>query len=300
MEKEDKIFEQFKSAAENAEAKDFPAMDKVWNRIEDKLDNKKDKKAMLLWKKIAVAASLLLVTTLGYQFFKNNPNQIKPSEITVSADSTKTKTPNANAVVTLESTNPAIKTNAEQILQKQIKPSTQVAVSEGTKADDNLASPNSISTVTQGYFKSPTVAKTEEYKSESKKEKTKDVEVFIDKKNQVSNDKMEEPLVVIDNKVEKKNIKDIEFDEADSLVVLKEPLYIINGVEYTEKEMFGQNPTSPYAPLKKQEIETLSILQDEKAIELYGNKGKKGVVIITTKNGKPKTASLIPASKKAK
>ena len=58
-------------------------------------------------------------------------------------------------------------------------------------------------------------------------------------------------------------------------------------MNYSEEELFGPNPTSPYSPLNKQLIETISILQDEKAVSIYGEKGKNGVVIITTKDGKP-------------
>ena len=292
MEKEDKIFEQFKSAADNAETKDFAAMDKVWSRVEDKLDNKKDKKDKLLWKKIAVAASLLLFTTLGYQFFKNSSNKIKSNE-TITATDTIKKATLKNAIVASDSVNPAIKKDAEQILQKQLIKYSKVAIAKNSETikGELYPKPSSTTATSNQYWYSTTKTNSEDLKLESRKDDAKDVEMLIQKKNQVSNDKMEEPLVVINNKVEKKSIKEIEFDEADSLVVLKEPLYIINGIEYTEKEMFGPNPTSPYAPLKKQDIETLTILQDEKAIELYGNKGKKGVVIITTKNGKPVTAS---------
>ena len=76
-------------------------------------------------------------------------------------------------------------------------------------------------------------------------------------------------------------------ENVESLVVLDEPLYIIDGVYYSENDLFGNNPTSPYAPLNKQEIKTITILQDTEAVAKYGEKGKKGVVIITTKNGKP-------------
>ena len=40
MENQDKLYNQFKSAAENAETKDFPGMENVWNRVEQKLDTK--------------------------------------------------------------------------------------------------------------------------------------------------------------------------------------------------------------------------------------------------------------------
>ncbi|MES2410317.1 MAG: hypothetical protein V4535_02615 [Bacteroidota bacterium] len=286
MENNESLFNEIKSAAENAETKHFPGMEKVWNRVEEKLDNKEDKKAVWRWKKIAVAASLLLIATLGYQFFKTNQNDIKPSEIVTSTDTIKRINPTANPTVISEPVNPAIKKDAEEILHKQIKPETQVAM-EAKQEVDEITNVNSI---TQSYF-APSAAKTEDYKFEVIKEKTNDIELFMDKSTKVSNDRKEEPLVVIENKVVKKKLENIEFDQADSLVVLKEPLYIINGIEFSEQEVFGPNPTSPYTPLNKQEIETLTILQDEKAIEQYGKKGSKGVVIITTKNRKPVTAS---------
>ena len=40
MENQDKIFEQFKNAANNAEQQDFPGIDKVWSSVEGKLDQK--------------------------------------------------------------------------------------------------------------------------------------------------------------------------------------------------------------------------------------------------------------------
>ena len=73
----------------------------------------------------------------------------------------------------------------------------------------------------------------------------------------------------------------------DEILLLTNPLYIINGNYYSEQQMFGENATSPYAPLTKQDIETLTILQGEKAISIYGERGKNGVVLITTKGGKP-------------
>jgi hypothetical protein len=96
------------------------------------------------------------------------------------------------------------------------------------------------------------------------------------------------PFVVINGEVAQKGKKNMNDIEIESLVELKEPLYIINGVNYSEKEMFGPNPTSPYAPLDQQEITELKILLEEDAVKIYGEKGKKGVVIVTTKNNKPK------------
>lgn len=81
MDNQDKIFEKIKNAAHKAEEKDFPAFEKVWMRVEEKLDKKEDKKAIALWKKVAVAASLLLFFSLGYQFIKTDSNTIAPKGI---------------------------------------------------------------------------------------------------------------------------------------------------------------------------------------------------------------------------
>lgn len=66
MKHQDKLFEAFKKASDQEENKDFPAMEKVWTRVEEKLDRKKDRKAIILWQRIGIAASVLLIATLGY------------------------------------------------------------------------------------------------------------------------------------------------------------------------------------------------------------------------------------------
>ena len=296
MENEDKIFDQFKSAANKAEDSHFTAMGKVWQRVEEKLDNTKTKNATVLWKKIAVAACLLLFGTLGYEFFREEKPKTNTNQIIVANDSAKIKTQAEDAIVTAAPNHPALKKDAVEILEKQIGTAPKVAMeSIGEIRSDNavtLASPSTVNPVQSA----PVVSQIQSEDNASVKTtiQSSDVEMLMQKSRKASSAHKEEPLVVIDNKVEKSRIQDIEFNDDESLIILNEPLYIINGTEYTEKEMFGPNPTSPYYPLKKQEIETISILQDEKAIEIYGEKGKKGVVVITTKNGKP------VASKKAK
>lgn len=66
MKHQDKMFEAFKKASDQEENIDFPAMEKVWTRVEEKLDRKKDRKAIILWQRIGIAASVLLIATLGY------------------------------------------------------------------------------------------------------------------------------------------------------------------------------------------------------------------------------------------
>ncbi len=311
MENQDKLFEQFKKAAEHSETKDFPAMEKVWSRVEEKLDNKVLQKESQLWKKIAVAASLLLLFTLGYQFFKPETNiTIPENEIVNETDNNSTVPGFENKqeeIVTTE--NPLIKKDADKIVNNQIDKQTQigflekshnelredyiskdtVATNGAVEESDALSKSNSNSNqwLSQQHFSAISVkhaAKEEAESSERKKAKAE------------STQKKAEPLVVLDGKAvttksKGENFRDgvthLDPEDVETIEILKEPLYIINGVHYSEEELFGPNPTSPYAPLNNQEIESTSILQGEMAVSLYGEKGKKGVVIITTKNGKP-------------
>lgn len=54
------------------------------------------------------------------------------------------------------------------------------------------------------------------------------------------------------------------------------PLYIIDNKEPSVNEMKALEP---------KDIESISVLKDQSAIEAYGSKGKNGVIIITTKKG---------------
>ena len=61
MNQEEKIYQKIREASQKAEENSFPGMDKVWNRVEEKLDTKIIKKKSEVWKKLAIAASFLIV-----------------------------------------------------------------------------------------------------------------------------------------------------------------------------------------------------------------------------------------------
>jgi Ca-activated chloride channel family protein len=117
MENQDKIFDKIKNASQKAEEKDFPAFEKVWMRVEEKLDKKEDKKIIALWKKLAVAASFLLFFSLGYQFLKTDskiivPNGTKENSVVIQEK---------QETNTTEKPSESIKPDAEVILKKQIE-----------------------------------------------------------------------------------------------------------------------------------------------------------------------------------
>lgn len=317
MDNQDKIFDKFKEAAQNAELKDFPGMEKVWSRVEDKLDKKEDKKTIALWKKIAIAASLLLLISLGSQFFlSDKTKEIQNNKVVVN-DSVEKKFQNPAVEkdgVAVENPEIVPKEDAVKILDKQIQQQQKVAVNEikvsiteatgsGTAKEivpDAVFAPAPVQAAPKYAEEEVTVEqdKNESFGYSKAVQKESARVAFAEKQSSVKA-KKSAPLVVINgnamansddakkDKMMSSEMSNVEPSNVDSLVILDEPLYIIDGIYYSENDLYGPNPTSPYAPLDKQEIKTITILQDLEATSKYGEKGKKGVVIITTKTGKP-------------
>ncbi|MCC9066691.1 hypothetical protein [Flavobacterium piscisymbiosum] len=309
MDNQDKIFNKFKEAAENSEQKDFPGMDKVWARVEDKLDKKEDKKAIALWKKIAIAASLLLLISIGSQFIKSDKTTIQNSTIVNKEKIEQNILEKNESVVSSES--PLVpKPEAVKILDKPIisennATETTVYVTEavGAGSADAIIIEEPANAPVQADYAieednndlKDKAAQNSDYSRTVERESAK--VAFADKQSQMT--KKSAPLIVLNgnaiahsddqkrDKMMQAELSNLQPENVDSLVVLDAPLYIIDGIYYSENDLFGKNPTSPYAPLNKQEIKTITVLQDLEATSKYGEKGKKGVVIITTKTGKP-------------
>lgn len=71
MENQDKIF---KDAAHKAEDKGFARMDAVWNRVEEKLDNKKQRTIAAWYKYTGIAAVFVLFMGIGFFMLTNEKN----------------------------------------------------------------------------------------------------------------------------------------------------------------------------------------------------------------------------------
>ena len=78
MENKDKIYDQFKEAATKAEDKGFARMDAVWNRVEEKLDAKKERRTAIRWKYTGIAALFLLFMGIGTYVLNNNGPVLAP------------------------------------------------------------------------------------------------------------------------------------------------------------------------------------------------------------------------------
>lgn len=187
MENQDKIFEQFKDASKKAETKDFPAMEKVWNRVEEKLDKKDDKKTIALWKKIGIAASLLLFFSLGYQFLKTdettidtpkNPIVTQEKENTISNSEKEAVVDNSDITVKPEKT----ETKTSKTIKSKavsIKTDDAVAVAEDTKETEEV------------YSKAAEIAGVEITQAEPKAETLKEAKIIVaeTKTDPVTNEK---------------------------------------------------------------------------------------------------------------
>lgn len=302
MENQDKLYEQFQQASQKAESKGFPAMDKVWARVEDKLDHKVLKNENKLWKKIAIAASFLLLFTLGYQSFKDNREVIEPQNTVVNTEIEATKT---DAIIIekeekIETPSLVNTQEAEKIIQGKIATQETVAIVENDAKEPVVEASDAETTSDKQKAqkeKSPGYFNTRKFNAVGVQSSLAAKETAHDSIRTEQITPRKDPLFVVDGRamtnknddkldtlLKKENINN---EDIESFEILPEPLYIINGTEYSEEELFGSNPTSPYFPLDRQEILSTTVLLEKEATAIYGEKGKKGVVIISTKNGKP-------------
>ena len=292
---EEKLYKKIQQAAENAEQKDFPGMEKIWARVEDKLETQTLQKEKHLWKKLAVAASIVLVGTLAFFLLQEKENVIIPENTITTIDSSKNSIPTPETANGLVNTSPEIKKEAEQILQQQIVIQNNIVINDTinykSKKEVMIPTPIAMEEVQE-------MAKTSlvpSYISMSNsasinnsgylaKGKRYDVTMNSAEKTQEKDKKIaNDNLVLVDGKLTKESLSNLNPDDIDSIIELKEPIYFINGVEYSEESLFGENPTSPYAPLSKQKIEKIEVIQPVDAVKIYGKKGEKGVVIISIK-----------------
>lgn len=81
-----------------------------------------------------------------------------------------------------------------------------------------------------------------------------------------------------------------------------EPLYIVDGVPFTMRDNYGAGGISgfiqtgfvgpaygqsPFFSINPYDIESIEVLKDADATAIYGSRGANGVILITTKKGKP-------------
>lgn len=294
---EEKLYKKIQQAAENAEQKDFPSMGKIWARVEDKLETQTLQKEKHLWKKIAVATSIILVGTLTFLLLQPKENIIIPENNMTTIDTTRNNIKIPESANGFVNTNPVIKKEAEQILHQQIVIQNNIVINDTinyqSKKEMMLSTPIAMEEVSESAKTSLVPTNNNNILNAASmnnlgylvKGKRYDINISSvenaqEKDKKIAND----DLLLVDGELSKKSLSNLNPNEIESIIELKEPIYYINGVEYSEESLFGEKPTSPYAPLNKQKIDKIEVFQPEEAVKIFGKKGKNGVVILTIKN----------------
>lgn len=308
MKNQYKIENQYKKAAEKAETKDFASMEKVWSRVEEKLDAKEDKKTIATWKRIGIAASLLLVGTLGYNYF-NEQSPIEPKNPVVIENNE----PKTNQPIVVEETTVRDKEERVEILEKQLNKKTVVKTDVVTEketgevlveeSDDILLEEvvitgyvtttkskmtSAVSRVSSNQIEQLPKSKSRSKKSREGDKKANNTEIGYFNFDSYNSQNTPSNVVqqTLQGQVAGVNIQTNSGQPGQSESILirgrnsiqngTEPLFIVDGLPISKEEFSKLNPN---------EIGQIDVLKDASATALYGSRGSGGVIVITTKEG---------------
>lgn len=88
---------------------------------------------------------------------------------------------------------------------------------------------------------------------------------------------------------------DIRLRGIGSMNASNQPLYVVDGVIWDTDNMSGtdMSANNPLNSLNPSDIESTTILRDAASASLYGSRGANGVIVITTKQGKLDSRTLV-------
>lgn len=296
MENFEKNIDQFfnsesKKAEENT---NFPGFEKVWDKIENRLDEtekKSSKKVLPLWLPYSIAVSVILFFGINYLLnyndintvnlnstlgenthHNNNFDSVKIAKInqTIERNLVKENSNNNNFTQVENKFPQTVIANSSPEKEKQI------SEIDSKREDENENSANNDKVMMLAKSApSPTIAQNNSNNDtigiiETKKYKTAEVSkmAFNNKKTSEEFSTTAEAPAFSDFVAI--NDDDFKISQKHST----EPLYIIDG--YVADTKFLKN-------YNKRKITSLNIVEGENAKKLYGNLAKKGVVVITTK-----------------
>src|SRR5690554_413397 len=322
MENKDKnIDKHFRKLTEEQEPKSFPNMDKVWDNIEQKLDQKNKKKVVSFWKYAGIAAAVLVFVSLGIQFINNQPETEEfPSE-------------NNQRIVIDEK-------KAKEILDEELKSDEDIYAFEEVPQEDAVQEKtkvNELSSATEGQLEKEVVTSQEDFDdSTTSGQENREVsgyfktdgrqtggaekgsqgtgiaydfdmdEIIVDTYRTTSKSRSNTATSTVTSKTieGRPNASFIQTLQgqvsglniatgsgqpgANNTVVLRGLGSINNNTE--PLYIIDGMPMSAdkFHSLNQKDIENITVLKDAGATAIYGNRGANGVINITTKKGAKK------------
>lgn len=302
MENLNKIDQFFKEENKKFEENiSFPDFENVWGKIENRLDKTENKKKNIaLWLPYSIAASLVI--TIGLMFFFTQKSENR--EITIASSNAIQKSlnqDNSNSIdsVKLVEINQSIQKNIQktidenQLVSKKyisntnemiVTPQPSIIASSSININDenrNVLSAVEMAKQTKNDSAIVLAANILEEKEFERNSALKMMKVKVNAQSLAQ----ENPSRLADATnddlyTEQNRLEDVK------IIVNKEsqPLYIIDG--YVADTSFLRKYN-----LKK--ITSLNIIEGENAVQLYGDYGKKGVVVLTTKGLSSKEKLLL-------
>lgn len=272
---EEKLYKKIQQAAQNAEQKDFPGMENIWARVENKLETQTLQQEKHLWKKIAVAASIVLVGTLAFLLLQPKENIIVLENTITAIDTTKNEIPTPESANGFATTNPVIKKDAKEILQQQIVIQNNIVINDTI----NYSSRKEVTIHT------PMMLEEVQAKTSFAPELRNDASnaAFLSNQGYAAKGKAYSITTVSAEDISQEPIKEIMNND---FVIIRgqisqesangnEPLIVLNNHLVTKAILNDIDPNS---------IASVTVLKNQAAISLYGEKGKNGAIVLTTKN----------------
>ena len=302
MENLNKIDQFFKEENKKFEENiSFPDFENVWGKIENRLDKTENKKKNIaLWLPYSIAASLVI--TIGLMFFFTQKSENR--EITIASSNAIQKSlnqDNSNSIdsVKLVEINQSIQKNIQKTIDKNqlvskkyisntnemiVTPQPSIIASSSININDENRNVLSAVEMAKQTKNDSAIVLAANILEEKEFERNSALKMMKAKANAQSL-AQENPSRLADATnddlyTEQNRLEDVK------IIVNKEsqPLYIIDG--YVADTSFLRKYN-----LKK--ITSLNIIEGENAVQLYGDYGKKGVVVLTTKGLSSKEKLLL-------
>lgn len=307
-----KIDELFNKAGKKAEENDtFPAFDKVWDKVEKRLDEKSKKKNRIIpiWLPYGIAAGLAL--TFGILYFTNKSEAPTPKSIIVqnnpnknSENQNNSESDNSSNIQKIDS---GIQNNIkkipidggnEMIAYHDAVATTPIEVQKINRVEletidmpapiKNSEAPPIISNhleTSTGVYNAPPPPPSTGSKASIVERSSSDIESVVVTAEGIKRNKMTAsyPRVSADAligtvagiSVEPKKREKIVIRGVSSIKNTSQPLYVVDGLLYDKNIITALNPSK---------INSVTVLKNAAATSLYGSRGQNGVVVIMTKD----------------